>query len=386
MPAFDPAKLDDTRTAFRHESLANLLWRAAVFWGMGRERLSALLEHLLLANIHNALGRTLASGSARLFLGGGNLEDCRRVLEYLGRYQAQGILDYLVEGEDDPAGRDSIRDVILETLDFCGGADVPYVACKPSGLMDVQVLGKVQAGAELTPEERTAYDAGVKRLDALAARAAARGVRLFVDAEWCYMQDAVDDIVLDLMRAYNSEGPVVYTTLQMYRIDRSAYLDELLELSAREGWTLALKLVRGAYMEYERESNPIDPIHPTLEDTHAAYDAAITSCLNALERCAVVVATHNKRSVAGTLLGLEKRGVPFDDPRVEFAQLLGMSDTLTFNTASLGAKSYKYVPWGPVDEAVPYLIRRAQENKSVRSGMGRELEAVTAELRRRLVG
>lgn len=386
MASFDPAQLDDTGTAFRHESLANLAWRAAVFWGMGRETLSGWIESLLLANIGNPFGRALASLSARLFLGGNDLEACRRVLRGLGRYQARGILDYLVEGEDDPAGRDVIRDVILDTLDFCGRAGVPYAACKPSGLMDLQVLGKVQAGAELSPEERTAYRASVARLDALASRAAARGVRLFVDAEWCYMQDAVDAIVLDLMREYNRQRPVVYTTLQMYRMDRTAYLEELLELAGSEGWTLALKLVRGAYMEYERENNPIDPIHPTLEATHAAYNGAVTRCLDSLDRCAVVVASHNKRSVAGTLLGLEKRGIPFQDPRVEFAQLLGMSDTLTFNTAALGAQSYKYVPWGPVDEAVPYLIRRAQENKSVRSEMGRELTAVAGELRRRLVG
>lgn len=385
-PRFDPSRLDDTAPAFRHEGLPTLLLRALVFWGMGRRRLSRLVERVLLANVGNPLGRALASVSAQLFMGGDTLDDCRAVLTHLGKYQAMGILDYLVEGDESPAGRDATRDTILETLDFAALNGVPYAACKPSGLMDLPVLAKVQTRAPLTPDERREYDAGVARLDALCARAAARGVRLFVDAEWVYMQAAADEIVLEMMRRYNRERPVVYTTLQMYRTDRLAYLEHLLGLSADEGWTLALKLVRGAYMDFEREKNPIDPIHPTVEATHRAYDAGLDRCLDALGHCAVVVATHNRRSVGHALAGLAARGIPLEDPRVEFAQLLGMSDMLTYNVAAMGAQGYKYIPWGPIDEAVPYLIRRADENKSLGDETTRELAAVLREIRRRIRG
>lgn len=381
---FDPQRLQDTQTAFRHEGLPGLVQRLLIFTGMGLRPLSRLMQWLVVVNVGNPLGRLLTFFSARLFMGGETLEQCRPVLGRLARYRAEGILDYLVESDESPEGRDVTCSQVLRTLEFASRREVPYAACKPSGIMDLAVLSKVQAGQELTPDEAAEFRAGGVRLKLLCDEASRRGVRLFVDAEWVSMQDAADEMVLEMMRRYNRERPVVYTTLQMYRKDRPAYLEKLLGLSKVEGWTLALKLVRGAYMDHERTTNPIDPIFPSLEDTHRAFDGAVTACIEAIDHVALVVATHNQASVAHALRLMAERDIPLGSDRVEFAQLLGMSDTLTFNVAAMGGRGYKYIPYGPREKAIPYLVRRAQENSGVTEDSARERRAVWREIRRRL--
>lgn len=378
--------LVDTRTAFRFESTPNLLLRLATFFAMGVPWLNALAQRLAVSQVGNPLGRFVVGFGFDLFLGGTDLRGCRRTLDHLQRYGSKGILDYMAEGAPTEPGRDAIARELRRTLEFCARNDVPFAACKPSGLMDLEVLRKVQAGAALDEAEARRYAAGRERLAGLCQLAEDRGVQLFVDAEWCYMQGAADELVEDLMRRHNRRRPVVFTTVQMYRKDRLAYLEGLLEEAARDGWILAVKLVRGAYMEFERENTRPDPIHPDIDSTHAAYDAAVEACLDAIDRCALVVATHNRRSVEKTLRGMAERHLEPSDPRVAFAQLFGMSDHLTFNVARLGGQALKYLPYGPLEEAVPYLVRRAQENSAISRESAREQHVVRAELWRRLVG
>ncbi len=375
--------LDDTETAFRHESTLGLLKRFLTFAGMSSPGLNGLVQKLVVRNLGNPLGRFFVRWSFDLFLAGEDLRGCRKTLDHLAKYRAQGILDFMAEGEDNEAGRERTAREIARTLEFCGRGGVRFAACKPSGLMDVEVLRKVAAGTPLSPDEETRHRAGFDRLSRLADLAAERGVRLFVDAEWIFMQGEVDRMVVELMARHNRTRPVVYHTLQMYRRDRLDYLEEILARSRREGWWFGLKLVRGAYLDFERANNDPDPIHASIEDTHRAYDRAVDRCLDELEHVAVVVATHNRASIQHTLDELDRRGLARDDERVEVSQLLGMSDALTFNAARMGVRSHKYLPYGPLDEAVPYLIRRAQENTAITKDSARELGSVSRELVRR---
>lgn len=381
---FDRGMLEDTETAFRHESLLRLLHRTAVFTGMGLGPFSDFMQSIAVSQIHNPLGRLLTRLSAGLFMGGESLEECSRVLEGVARYQAGGILDYLVESDDDPGGRDHTLSKLLEGVDYASRNQVPYVACKPSGLMDLAVLGKIQAGADLTPEEVQSFEAGKQRLTTLAEAAEAGGVRLFVDAEWVYMTEPVDAMVLELMRRFNREHPVVFHTLQMYLTRMPAYLESLLELSREEGWIFACKLVRGAYLEHERETHPVDPTCPDLATTHRQYDEALRTCVEHLDHAAIVVASHNQASCALAVELLLERGLPLTGGRMEFAQLLGMSDTLTYNLAALGATASKYIPYGPLEKSLPYLVRRAQENRAATEDSARERDTLWREVRRRL--
>jgi proline dehydrogenase len=383
---FDPGRLDDTETAFRHEGLPRLIHRALVFTGMSLRPLSSFMQRVVVANVSNPLGRILTHFSARLFMGGETLNQCRRVLQKLARYRSKGILDYLVESDESPTGRDDTCQHILDTLRFASQNEVPYAACKPSGLMDLAVLGKVQAGEDLTPEEEHEFKECRARLERLGDAATHLGVRLFVDAEWVYMTEPVDDLMIALMRRFNRERPVIYTTLQMYLQESPAKLHRWLELSQEEGWIFACKLVRGAYLEHERETNPIDPTCPTLEATHRNFDTAVTTCIEHLDHSALVVATHNQNSVLHTLKLMAERDVPLAGGRVEFAQLLGMSDLLTFNLAAMGAEGYKYIPYGPREKAIPYLVRRAQENSAATDDSTRERDTIWREVWRRLLG
>lgn len=379
-----PSLFEDAAPAFRHESLWGLLKRWCAFRAMGFPRLSGLIQTFAVGQVGHAPGRALVRFIFDLFLGGDDLEACVPVVARLRAYDSDAILDYLVEGEASEAGRDSTLLELTRTMAFASRRGVPFVACKPSGLMDLEVLRKLTLGTALDPDEETRRKAGFARLSELAKLATRLDVRLFVDAEWVYMQAPVDDFMVELMRRENRDRPRIFTTLQMYRKDRLDYLRATLALSRKEGWHFAAKLVRGAYMELERATNPVDPIYPTIEDTHRAYDTAVAEMLDALDHAAVVVATHNPASVLATLEGMRARKIRYSDPRVSFAQLLGMSDPLTFQAAGLGCRSYKYVPYGPVQEAVPYLVRRAQENTAIERESTRELEFVARELRRRL--
>jgi proline dehydrogenase len=231
------------------------------------------------------------------------------------------------------------------------------------------------------------------RLDEIAALASELGVRLMIDAEHTHFQPAIDHAVLQLQRAHNREYPAIFGTYQAYLRDCAGKLDLDLERSRREGWHFGAKLVRGAYMVHERrrarELGVDDPIHPDVEATHTSYNDAIDALLRRCpcpERTSVMVATHNQASTeraAGLLLSGESR---VDRERVFFGQLLGMADHLTFNLAGNGLKAYKYVPYGPVREVIPYLLRRAHENSDALSGAALQRNMMLAEARRRICG
>jgi proline dehydrogenase len=325
------------------------------------------------------------------FCGGVSIEDCEGTVKRLRQRGIRSILDYSAEGLKNEAGFDQTRDEVLHALQHAGtSGDEPFGVFKITGLGPKDLLEKASAGVALGAEERAALDRTVARVRQICAAAAKARLRILIDAEESWIQQAIDDIALQMMEAFNRDEPIVYTTIQLYRVDRLGYLQWLYERGVSGGFIPAVKLVRGAYMEAERERAAAlglpDPIHPNKEATDAAFDAAVAFCIERIDRIALVAGTHNDVSVARLLEQMTRRDLDPADPRVECSQLLGMSDNLSRALASHGYNTSKYVPYGPLETAIPYLVRRAQENSSVVGQTDRELRLVSAELARRRRG
>jgi proline dehydrogenase len=240
---------------------------------------------------------------------------------------------------------------------------------------------------QVSEQERAEWQKVVDRMDTICAEAIETGVGVSIDAEETWIQDPVDALTIAMMDKYNHGKLAVINTVQLYRHDRLAFLKDMLEAAKQRGFILGIKLVRGAYMEKERrraaEKGYPSPIQPTKEATDADFNEAVKLCIDHVEQVAVIVASHNENSnKIGTEL-LQAKGLPLNHPHVHFSQLLGMSDNITFNLAVAGCNVSKYVPFGPIEDVVPYLMRRAQENSSVGGQTGRELLLIQKELKRR---
>ena len=227
----------------------------------------------------------------------------------------------------------------------------------------------------------------MERLTMICAAAARRDVAVYMDAEESWIQDAIDTVVEDLMARFNRAKPSVFNTVQLYRHDRLAYLKASHRRAVAGGYLLGVKLVRGAYMEKERaraQSRGLpSPIHESKAAVDADFDAGIAYCLQNIDQIAFCAATHNEESCQQLVEAASSAGISLSHAHIHFAQLFGMSDHITFNLAQAGCNASKYVPYGPVRDVVPYLIRRAQENRSVSGQVGRELRLILAEIERR---
>ncbi len=324
----------------------------------------------------------------RQFCGGTTLLECQQVIDRLAQHRVLSILDYGAEAKESEEDFNIVMNENIRAIEFAvHNPTVPVVSTKLTGLIRFGLLEKISAGRELSPDEKQEHRAALKRVDAICSAAARNDVRVFIDAEESWIQDAIDGIVNRMMRRYNKERVIVYNTFQLYRTDRLQYLLDCYETACKEGFRLGAKLVRGAYMEKERERaremGYPDPIHPDKKSTDAAYNAAIHFCVEHYEDLASCNASHNAESCMLQAELIARKGLPRNHPHLNFSQLLGMSDNLTFNLADSGYNVAKYVPYGPVREVIPYLIRRAEENTAVTGDMSRELSLVTREMKRR---
>ena len=322
------------------------------------------------------------------FCGGETIDECDPTIQKLGESNVLTILDYSAEGKDNEDDFEYTRQQIQATIDkSVENKHIPYAVFKPSGLARVTLLEKVQAGHALTDIEQQEMERVKTRFDNIIAYGAKRGVPVMVDSEETWIQEVVDGIVDDLMLRYNKEKPIVFNTLQMYRHDRLAYLKNTIARCRDKGVYPAFKLVRGAYMEKEREyarkAGKPSPIYPDKEATDKAFDEATAFCLANADEVAVCIATHNEISCLKAVDVITTHALPADHPHISFAQLLGMSDHISYNLATAGYNVCKYVPYGPVKTVVPYLIRRAEENTSVSGQTSRELFLIKKELKRR---
>ncbi len=322
------------------------------------------------------------------FCGGESIEETVSTTKELASLNVKTILDYSVEGEQ----LDIVFDAnILETLKSIEKAsinkNIPFAVFKPTGFGRFELLEKVNAKKQLSIQEKDEFERFKNRVDALCEAAFKANVPVFIDAEETWIQNPVDELALEMMRKYNKEKAIVYNTAQLYRWDRIAYIKELIAIAKNEGFIIGLKLVRGAYIEKERERaaamNYEDPMQKTKEDTDRDYDLAQKICIENIDVISFCSGTHNEKSALYLLDLMKEHNIAKDDERIYFAQLLGMSNHISNNLAKTSYNVAKYVPYGPVKDVTPYLIRRAEENTSISGQTGRELQLIQKELERR---
>lgn len=340
-------------------------------------------------NIHFPISWAVKPTLYKQFVGGETLEDCIPVIEHLKQYNVKSTLDFSAESEQTPEGIQATFEETLRSIDFAKGNDnLAYTVFKPSTITTDELLAKASEKREpLTDAELAEYEEFKKRFFALCQRAYDNNVRILVDAEDYCFQDALDELTDEAMRKFNKERAIVFATLQMYRHDRMPYLHKIYRDAGAKKYIAGVKFVRGAYMEAERERAAQygypDPICPNKAATDANYNAAVQYTIERIDRFEMFMGTHNEESNYKLAKLMDNKGLERNDPRIYFAQLLGMSDNISFNLAAAGYNVTKYVPYASVRDVIPYLIRRAEENTSVAGQTGRELTMIRAEINRR---
>lgn len=323
------------------------------------------------------------------FCGGTSIQDSLATAEKLASRNVKSILDYSIEGKTTEEDFDKTVNEIIRTIQEAGvNPNIPFAVFKVTGICRFEILERANSSiADLSVEERTFYLKLVERVDRICAEATKLSVPIFIDAEESWIQNTIDRIVTDMSKKYNKETAIVYNTVQMYRHDRLAYVDNAINLARENAYFLGLKIVRGAYMEKEREraleKGYPSPIQPDKKTCDQDFNAAMKSCIDNIDIVSFCAGTHNEESAQILCALMEERNIAKSDNRVYFAQLLGMSDHISFNLADSGYMVAKYVPYGPIREVLPYLIRRAEENTSVAGQTGRELSLIMKEIKRR---
>lgn len=324
----------------------------------------------------------------QLFCGGETALEAQKVVQKLATARVQTVLDYAAEAQENEAGFDMVRDEVLRNIKLAQTTKAfGYISIKLTGIGLKEIFEKLHANKSLTAEEQAAYARTEARLDVVCRAAAEAGIVLYIDAEESWMQDPMDELAETMMRRYNHNRAVVFNTLQMYRTDRVAYLKACLDRFKDDAVVLGIKIVRGAYLEKEQERAKqygyACPVFTKKEDTDHSFNSAIDICLDNIHRLELCAATHNEYSTTYLTRRIQKGDTKQYQHRIHFSQLYGMSDNLTFNLAAAGYNASKYLPYGDVATAVPYLIRRAEENTSIAGQMGRELQLLQQEMRRR---
>jgi proline dehydrogenase len=322
------------------------------------------------------------------FCGGINVNDCLSVVDKMYTKDVSSVLDYSVEGKEDEQQFDAALKMTLKTIDFAKERQsIPFAVFKPTGFGRFELYEKLGEKQTLTSKEQEEWDKVVARFDMVCSEALKKNVSLLIDGEESWMQDAADELVTNMMRKYNKEKPIVFNTLQMYRWDRLDYLKKLHEQANKEGFFIGMKLVRGAYMEKEndraKEKGYPSPICSSKEATDANYDAAVDYMIDHLDRMSIFLGTHNEESTYNLIDHMKSKGIDTEDDRIWLGQLYGMSDNISYNLAAHHYNVAKYLPFGPVKDVMPYLIRRAEENTSVAGQTSRELDLIKAEQKRR---
>lgn len=385
-----PISFDDTSTAFAIRSNQELKQSHFLFstmkypWMVKAGTFFTAQALGLRLPVKGIIKKTLF----KQFCGGESIEDCKHTIDQLAKFGVQTILDYSVEGKGNEQSYDATLEEAMRVATF-GKTEknIAFCVIKFTGLGPSELMEKKQAGIALSDEEQQRYDRFEERVLQLAQHTVDCGLRFMVDAEESWIQDEIDRIVLDLMMRFNKEKPAVYNTYQLYRHQALSNMhDHFDQISQARGY-FGAKLVRGAYMEKEREraydKGYVDPIQKNKAATDRDYNAGIAFALNNIEQFGLCAGTHNEESSALLAKVIQDRQLDQHHGHIHFAQLLGMSDNISFKLSELGFNVAKYVPYGPVEKVLPYLFRRAEENTSIAGQSGREITLVKKEIERR---
>jgi proline dehydrogenase len=379
---------DNTENAFRAKSDKDLSQSFRLFKLIGNPTMVKLGATFAPLGIKLGFSGLIRNTIFKQFVGGENIEDCNRTIEGLGKYNIGTILDYSVEGKESEADFEHCCTETISTIDRArNDRHIPFCVFKVTGLARFALLEKQSAGETLTADETAEWERVKSRVQKICKAAFDAGKPLFIDAEESWIQPAIDDLADENMQRYNKAQAIVYNTFQLYRKDRLEFLKKSFEKAQAHEYHIGAKLVRGAYMEKERkraeEKGYPSPIQDTKENADRDYDRALEFCVEHMNRFGLCAGTHNEKSSMLLVDLMKKHNLAPADKRVYFSQLLGMSDHISYNLAMAGYNVAKYVPYGPVKDVLPYLIRRAQENTSVKGQTGRELSLIIKEKERR---
>lgn len=383
---------DNTEIAFSGKSNAELKRAYWLFKLIGNPSLVVFgrIATNLALTLRIPIGWAIRGNIFKQFCGGENIGECKRAVDSLGKFNIGTILDYSVEGKESEADFENTKAEIMLTIqEAARNKSIPFSVFKVTGIARFALLEKVNSGESLSDTEKLEWERVENRVDTICAHAKQYGTPLFIDAEDSWIQDAIDNLADVMMAKYNSDKAIVYNTIQLYRHDRLAFLKKSHQQAISKNYFLGVKLVRGAYMEKERaraaEKGYQDPIQTNKAASDRDFDQAVDYCLDHIDRIALCAGTHNEQSSALLAAAIDSRKIARDDRRIFFAQLYGMSDHISYNLANAGFNVAKYLPYGPIREVMPYLIRRAQENTSVKGQTGRELTLIQREMQRRKV-
>ena len=381
---------DNTEVAFRQKTNTELKKAYWLFKMIGSNFLTKVGPPItnFFLNIGLPIQGAIKATIFQQFCGGETIAECDTAIAQLAKGGVGTILDYSVEGEEEEVVFDeTCQEIIRTILRADGDKNIPITVFKITGIGRFALLEKIDAKQTLTADEQAEFDKVKLRCEMICRTAFEKAVPIMIDAEETWIQNTIDELALDMMRKFNQERIIVYNTYQIYRHDKLADMkaDHLIAKAA--GFILGVKMVRGAYMEKERkradEMGYPSPIQKDKESTDKDYNESLRYCVDHIEEIAIVCGTHNEESSRLLTYLLDEKKVAHNHPHIYFAQLLGMSDNLSFNLADANYNVAKYVPYGPIKAVMPYLFRRAQENTSVAGQTGRELGLIERELKRR---
>lgn len=382
---------DNTKIAFQDKTTLQLRKAQLMFRTIQNPTLTATGVKLLNKAVQWKLPFVSSLVKATLFeqfCGGETREESEKVVQAMHKRGVGSIFDYSIEGKAEEQVFDQVFKEILDIIDYAAGQKaIPFVVFKPTAFGRIELYEKVGNGKELSSQEVAEWERVKERFEAVAKKCHELKVRVMVDAEETWMQDAADQICEKMMEQYNREEPILWNTIQMYRTGRLEYMQDHLERAKQKGYKIGYKIVRGAYMEKERarasEMGYPSPIQPTKQASDDNYNAAVDFILENTDTISAFFGTHNEASTQRVMNRMKEKGLATDSSAVFFGQLYGMSDNLTFPLAHAGYNVAKYLPYGPVNDVVPYLTRRAMENTSVAGQTGRELFLIEKEIERR---
>ena len=381
---------DDTQVAFKMKKNFHLYNAIFLFNIITRKLLVTVFTNLTLLMLKMKLPVKwiLKRTIYKHFCGGIDLIECQKIISGMHSMNVHSILDYSVEGQKNELSFENSCKKKIDIINSVSKSDaIPFAVFKPSSIGRYDLFKFISFEKNLSIAEEEEWLRVVSRFHKICNHAMKMKIKILIDAEEFEVQKAIDDLAVQMMSKYNVNNVIVYNTVQMYRWDRLDYLKELINKNSKSKFKLGFKLVRGAYMEKERllakKGNYKSPICSTKLDTDKNFDLAVEFMFDNIKKIDFFVATHNENSNYRVMELMNKNSLQNSTEKIWFGQLYGMSDNITFNLAKLGYNVAKILPFGPVENLVPYLIRRAQENSSFEGQSSRELNLLRKELKRR---